>query len=270
MTLPGGAADKLGNRHEKWWTLSVFVRMFQGYAEAIRIEEPGTDKAEFVVTTGTCRELHQVKRSHPKGKWSLAALRADGLLDAIGKRLAGNEDRFVFASTSDARELSDLCKAARDAQSPDEFKVVFLKGGAPDTDDYTGAADGPGGAGSKVALKPWSRRTAKSLGYQAPDGTPAPLIDQAHRLMHLWRAGDEAKVNDYLDDRGLKRHALFARAAAGLDRAGRRGLRGTCNPGIAFQSHRRPCWGSACAAGKVATTRRELLIERMDVVCTTC
>ena len=35
MTLPGGPADKLGNRYEKWWTLSVFVRMLQGHAEAI-------------------------------------------------------------------------------------------------------------------------------------------------------------------------------------------------------------------------------------------
>ena len=45
---------------------------------------------------------------------------------------------------------------------------------------------------------------------------PAPLIDQAHRLMHLWRAGDEARVNDYLDDRGLKRHVLFARLLQAL------------------------------------------------------
>ena len=68
-------------------------------------------------------------------------------------------------------------------------------------------------------------RTAKSLGYRTPDGRPPPLIDQAHRLMHHWRAGDEATVNDYLDERGLKRHALFARllqalielAAAGTD-----------------------------------------------------
>ena len=76
--------------------------------------------------------------------------------------------------------------------------------------DSAGSTDGPGGAGSRVALKPWSRRTAKSLGAPAPDGRPPPLIDQAHRLMHLWRAGEEARVNDYLDDRGLKRHALFA------------------------------------------------------------
>ena len=67
MTLPGGVADKLGNRYEKWWTLSEFIRMLRGDTEAIRIEEPRVDKAEFVVTAGTRRELHQVKRSHPNG-----------------------------------------------------------------------------------------------------------------------------------------------------------------------------------------------------------
>ena len=94
----------------------------------------------------------------------------------------------------------------------------------PDTDENAGPPDGPG-AGSRVRLKPWSRRTARSLGYRTPDGRPPPLIDQAHRLMHFWRAAEEAKVNDYLDERGLKRHALFARllqslielAAAGSD-----------------------------------------------------
>ena len=85
-----------------------------------------------------------------------------------------------------------------------------------DSEEYSDAVDGGGGAGSKVALKPWRRRTGKSLGYQTLDGRPPPLIDQAHRLMHLWRAGDEAKVEDYLDDRGLKRHALFARLLQGL------------------------------------------------------
>lgn len=41
MTLPGGPADKLGNRYEKWWTLSEFVRMLRGCTDAIRIEDPG-------------------------------------------------------------------------------------------------------------------------------------------------------------------------------------------------------------------------------------
>ena len=126
MTLPGGAADKLGNRYEKWWTLSQLVQMLKGETEALRIEVPGVDSVEFVVTTGRRRELHQVKRSHPSGKWSLTALRNDGLLDAIGRQLQGNDDRFVFASASNARELADLCEAARHAESLDEFQDKFL------------------------------------------------------------------------------------------------------------------------------------------------
>ena len=127
MTLPGGPANKLGNRYEKWWTLSELVRMLSGETEAIRIEDPGVDKAEFVVATGARRELHQAKRSHSNGKWSLAAFRADGLLQAIGKQLAGNDDRFVFASGSDARELAELCDAAMDAESDAEFECHFLE-----------------------------------------------------------------------------------------------------------------------------------------------
>ncbi len=127
MTLPGGPASKLGDRYEAWWTLWEVVRMLSGETETIRIEDPSTDKAEFVVTTGFGRELHQAKRSHPSGKWSLSALESDGVLQAIGIQLAGNNDRFVFASGSDARELADLCAAARDAQSHFEFEHHFLK-----------------------------------------------------------------------------------------------------------------------------------------------
>ena len=90
------------------------------------------------------------------------------------------------------------------------------EGDERDSKEYSNAAGSGGGAGSKVALKPWRRRTGKSLGYQTTDGRPPPMIDQAHRLMHLWRAGDEARVNDYLDDRGLRRHALFARLLQAL------------------------------------------------------
>ena len=34
MTLPGGAAAKLGHRYEKWWTLSELVRMLRGETES--------------------------------------------------------------------------------------------------------------------------------------------------------------------------------------------------------------------------------------------
>ena len=79
--------------------------------------------------------------------------------------------------------------------------------------------------GAKVKLKPYNRRQGRNLGLEAPGGRPVPLIDQVHKLMHLWRAGDQVKVDDYLDTRGLQRNALFNQilqalielAAAGSD-----------------------------------------------------
>ena len=65
------------------------------------------------------------------------------------------------------------------------------------------------GSGANVKLKPWHRRNGRSLGLELPGGRPAPLVDQVHRLMHLWRAGDQVRVNQYLDDRGLQSNALF-------------------------------------------------------------
>ena len=127
MTLPGGPADKLGNRYEQWWTLSEFVRMLNGEAEALRIEDPAVEKAEFVVTIGSRRELHQAKRSHSSGKWTIRQLWAEGVLAAAGEALAGNDDRFVFVSGSDAPELRGLCDAASDAETDEEFLQNFLK-----------------------------------------------------------------------------------------------------------------------------------------------
>lgn len=89
------------------------------------------------------------------------------------------------------------------------------------------------GSGSKVRLKAWNQRKRPSMGYdpavdspraRAKAATPSlfpdieglqpklrqiPLIDQVHRLMHLWKAGDVVKVNDYLDSRALSKNALF-------------------------------------------------------------
>ncbi len=65
------------------------------------------------------------------------------------------------------------------------------------------------GSSSMVRLKPWQQRKGASLGYSAPGAPPAPLIDQIHRLMHLWRAGDVIKVDEYLDVYGLGQNALF-------------------------------------------------------------
>ena len=130
----------------------------------------------------------------------------------LGEAPVGACILYAISCNLSDRDLTDrhdvLSRGNRTSPEPDDDDT--------DPDDDTDAAPGPAAGGGRLRLKPWSRRTAKGLGQPTPDGLPPPLIDSAHRLMHLWRAGDEAAVNDYLDDRGLKRHALFARLLQAL------------------------------------------------------
>lgn len=130
MPLPGGSADKIGNRYEQWWTVSQFVRIIKGEAESIRIEDLTAEKAEFVITAGGYRELHQTKRSHLTGKWSLSELGnpKHQLLQTMFKQLSTSTNtRFIFVSTSDVPELRELTERAADAKDLKEFKSEFVR-----------------------------------------------------------------------------------------------------------------------------------------------
>ena len=90
--------------------------------------------------------------------------------------------------------------------------------GAADEDEAgeTDDADDSGGSGSKLKLKAWNQRRGRNLGIEAPGGQPLPLIDQVHKLMQLWHAGDQVKVNNYLDTRGLQSNSLFSQILQAL------------------------------------------------------
>jgi len=109
-----------------------------------------------------------------------------------------------------------------DSELADAWDILSRTGGTTNEDEEEGEADPDAvaeteeGSGSKVKLKTWAQRNRKSMGYEAPGGRPVPLIDRLHRLMHLWRAGDAAKVDEYLDNYGLRRHELFRRLLQSL------------------------------------------------------
>jgi putative DNA methylase len=83
----------------------------------------------------------------------------------------------------------------------------------PDEDDPDAETSG---SGSKVKLKSWDRRTNRSMGFEAPEGRPVPLVDRIHRVMHLWKSGEVQKVDEYLDEHGLRRNELFKRVVQSL------------------------------------------------------
>ena len=79
-------------------------------------------------------------------------------------------------------------------------------GSGHDDDD----TDAPEISGSEVRLKWWNERRASDLGRATADGGAPPLIDCVHKVMQLWKTGEQARVDAYLDERGLWKHELFA------------------------------------------------------------
>ena len=127
---------------------------------------------------------------------------------------------YALACNLSDRELTDrldiLSRAGKTLFDDLEPVLSPVEGDDDRTDEAEESEVDSGGTGSTIKLKAWRQRRAKWLGLESPRERPVPLIDQAHRLMHLWRAGDEVKVNDYLDTRGLKRNALFVQLLQAL------------------------------------------------------
>jgi hypothetical protein len=107
----------------------------------------------------------------------------------------------------------------------DQYELLARTGGAAAADDDESEdadEDGDvqesasGSGGGKYKLKDWRARKHRSLGVEVPSGRAIPLIDQVHKLMQLWMAGDVQKVRDYLDERALRRSQVFAQLIQAL------------------------------------------------------
>ena len=106
----------------------------------------------------------------------------------------------------------------------DQYELLARSGGTAavkdeetsDDDEEVDAEDATSSGGGKYKLKDWRTRKHRSLGMETASGRAIPLVDQVHKLMQLWVAGDVVKVNDYLDARVLRRSQVFAQLIQAL------------------------------------------------------
>lgn len=116
-----------------------------------------------------------------------------------------------------------------DKDLADRYDLLARRGGKEQADvEEEDEGESEEGSGSSFRLKAWNQRKNPRMGYDPATDSGAeklplfpgmerdvqpsreiPLIDQVHRLMHLWKGGDVSKVNEYLDLRGLRRNPLF-------------------------------------------------------------
>ena len=204
-----------------WAATGPALEAFSGHPAVKKADEPGATMtvSEFL------REVRRMVVDFVVGRVLTGDEDPDatsGLDDVTTYYLLHRGDFGMNKAPAGACILYALSCNLSDRELSDRFDILSRPGrtlsGEPEDGDAAGDADdaGSGAGGGQAKLLPWIRRKAKWLGHEGPAGRPVPLIDRAHRLMHLWRAGDEARVNGYIDDNGLGRHALFARLLQAL------------------------------------------------------
>ena len=129
MPLPGGEADKLGNRYEVRWTVNCILDVLDGKYDTVRLEPPQLDARgfEFTVRKGGQAKFHQVKRQQSeRGQWTLSDLAKRGVLGNFWGKVSLADHKCQFVSTQDASELRELSDRARSALTFAEFSTAFL------------------------------------------------------------------------------------------------------------------------------------------------
>ena len=103
----------------------------------------------------------------------------------------------------------------------------------------------------------------KSMGYEAPGGKPIPLIDRAHRLMHLWKTGICRKWMITSTATACGGRSLQA-AASIPDRAFAAWERGAVADGVHQQPPRRARGDAGCGSAAVCGAAGRMRNEEQE------
>lgn len=127
--IPGGIADKLGNRYEAKWLVLKLIEVIRGQASMLCFEGPAEAFAgfEFLLEKGSENHWYQVKISNTSGNWTTGRLQKQGVLESFRKRLSLENvaDQCHFISQYPAVTLHDLAERARTAIDYSDFQRLL-------------------------------------------------------------------------------------------------------------------------------------------------
>lgn len=122
--IPGGIADKLGNRYEAKWLVRLAMEVLAGKADWLLFEgvESAFQGFEFAVGRKEITEWHQTKINSPQGNWTINALKTEKIFQAFANRLAADEHaRCFFVSQDNAKDFRTLTEKAQLANSVEQY-----------------------------------------------------------------------------------------------------------------------------------------------------
>lgn len=126
--IPGGISDKLGNRYEAKWLVRSLMDVIGDRADWLKFESVSTEFQgfEFAVGRGEITEWHQTKINHPKGNWTINALKTEGVLQAFSNRLSTDKNAHCFFISQDnSKDFRSLTEKARGSNSCAQFIEIL-------------------------------------------------------------------------------------------------------------------------------------------------
>ncbi|MFM0502912.1 AAA family ATPase [Paraburkholderia caffeinilytica] len=123
--IPGGIADKLGNRYEAKWLVRKLIDVILGRATNLHFEGIGDEFAgfEFSVVVDGNTQWHQAKISTTSGNWTVGRLRSEGVLGSFKAKFKTTDfDTCHFVSQDAAHTLRDLAERAFRISSLEQFR----------------------------------------------------------------------------------------------------------------------------------------------------
>ena len=188
-----------------WSATGPALEAFSRHPVVKRADDPG----KLVTVAEFLRSVRRMVVGYVVGRLLAGDEDAAGDLDDLTTYyLLHRADFGLDSAPAGACILYALSCNLSDADLAGRHDLLGRGRSTADTDD--GDSDTGAVSGSDVRLKTWKQRQTRNLGSLASDGTHPPLIDCLHKVMHLWKTGEQARVDGYLDDRGLWKNETFA------------------------------------------------------------
>lgn len=218
-SMPGGAADKFGNRYEHWWTAYRIADILEGRASQIRFEPPGSAGVgiEFEVKQDGTIWAEQVKEASSGGTWTVNRLKNENVLGAAKVQVESGRNFRLVASTA-ASDLADLSARARSTVTLAEFIESLSKELVVQLDNvcatWSTTREPTWVMLKKIyithhtadSLQQLTRNMYKLLFSNDPDSTIAELRNFCDEKIH--QSVNAAAIWSYLESKRFKRRHL--------------------------------------------------------------
>lgn len=194
-----------------WAAIGPALEAFSMYPVVKKADIPGA----FLTVTEFLRNVRRIVVAFVVSKILRSSGTGDELDDVTTYYLLHRRDFGLVPAPAGACILYALSCNLSDANLIGRLDVLIRTGRSTEV-RASGDVDDRTGTSGELCLKEWNCRLEGNLGESAVGQHSPPIIDCIHKLMHIWKKGEQRQVDSYLEERGLWNREIFAQVVQAL------------------------------------------------------